>query len=296
MTINTYRSAISKISLAMLLMLSMAFFVVPSKQVEAQAKPQSSQFYFCFNTQNGAALASSLDSVTGQVKCPITPSTWTGQTGLKGWTGICVYTDAGVVKFTNPVVDLDKNGNPTPRLDSNDKTKCVNSQGVTWGGTYKSWTSMPQAPNSTPTNTNSNTNTNKNTNNSNQNSNNTNKSPANPSNNTTPTTQNQGGCEPGFHEVGPLCVPNSPFTNPNALVNSGDASSLAVKIIKILLYFAAIVAVIMMIIGGYYVMTAQGNATQAANGRKTLTNAIVGLVIIILSYFIIQVVINFVTK
>lgn len=111
-----------------------------------------------------------------------------------------------------------------------------------------------------------------------------------------PVTQVRGDCEEGFHKVGPLCVPNSPFTDPDAPVNSPDAGGLAVRLIKILLYFAGIVAVIMAIVGGYQIMTARGNETQATNGRKTLTNAIIGLIIVILSYVIVQAVINFVTK
>ena len=102
--------------------------------------------------------------------------------------------------------------------------------------------------------------------------------------------------EPGFHKVGPLCVPDSPFDKDSIAGGNQTAGSLAVRIIRILLYFAAIVAVIMMIIGGYYVMTARGNEAQALSGRKTLTNAIIGLAIIILSYVIIQVVISFLTK
>ena len=54
--------------------------------------------------------------------------------------------------------------------------------------------------------------------------------------------------------------------------------------------------VIMIIIGGYYVMTAQGNDAQATTGKKTLINALIGLAITILAYLIVQVVINFITK
>ena len=93
-----------------------------------------------------------------------------------------------------------------------------------------------------------------------------------------------------------MCVPNNPFSDSSIAGGNQTAASLAVRIIKILLYFAAIVAVIMIIIGGYYVMTAAGNETQAANGRKTLTNAIIGLVIVILAYVIVQAVVTFITK
>jgi hypothetical protein len=148
---------------------------------------------------------------------------------------------------------------------------------------FVSFTSMKVYDPNASSNSNTNTNTKPGTGNSNGNTN-------------KPPKQIQGNCEEGFHKVGPLCVPNSPFEDPNAPVNSPDAGGLAVKLIRILLYFAGIVAVIMAIIGGYQIMTAAGNATQAANGRKTLTNAIIGLIIVILSYFIIQAVVSFVTK
>jgi hypothetical protein len=109
------------------------------------------------------------------------------------------------------------------------------------------------------------------------------------------TTYIQGGCEDNFHEVGPLCVPDSNF-NSNSIVGTNTAPGIATRIIRLLLYFAGIVAIIMAIVGGYQVMTAAGNPTQAANGRKTLTNAVIGLVIVILAYLIVSVVINFVSK
>ncbi len=110
----------------------------------------------------------------------------------------------------------------------------------------------------------------------------------------TTTTPSSVACDGNFEKIGPLCVPKSNF-NSNSIVGSTDAPGLAVRIIKILLYFAGIVAVVMVIYGGYLVMTAAGNETQAATGRKTLANAIIGLVIVVLAYFVIQVVINFVS-
>ncbi len=111
--------------------------------------------------------------------------------------------------------------------------------------------------------------------------------PANP-----PTTR--GDCDEKFHQEGPLCVPDNPFDK--GVAGSGDIKVLAFNVIKYLLYFAGIIAVIMSIIGGYYIMTAAGDATQAANGRKTLTNAIIGLIIVVMSYAIIQAVLKFLTS
>lgn len=100
----------------------------------------------------------------------------------------------------------------------------------------------------------------------------------------------------GFHAVGPLCLPNNPFANSSGVAGSSSLTDLVVKIIRILLFFAGIVAVIMIIIGGYLYMTARGNDAQATSGRKTLVNAIIGLAIVILSYIIVQAVYSFLIK
>ena len=62
------------------------------------------------------------------------------------------------------------------------------------------------------------------------------------------------------------------------------------------LYLAAIIAVIFIIIGGYFYITSAGNPTQAAKGRATLVNALIGLALVVLSYIIVQIVYNFLTN
>lgn len=59
------------------------------------------------------------------------------------------------------------------------------------------------------------------------------------------------------------------------------------------LYFSAIIAVAFIIIGGYTYITAGGNTEQSKKGRIALTNAIIGLVMIVFSYTVIQVIYNF---
>lgn len=54
------------------------------------------------------------------------------------------------------------------------------------------------------------------------------------------------------------------------------------------------VAVLYLIYGGFRYVTSGGNETSAEVGRKTVMNAIIGIVIIILSYVIVNVVANFV--
>lgn len=110
----------------------------------------------------------------------------------------------------------------------------------------------------------------------------------NPPTGTTPT----GGCPSGTSPKGPICVPNNPLGTGGLF--GGTIGEIAARIISILLTLAGMVAVIFVIIGGFYWMTARGNETQAANGRKTVINALIGLVIVVMSYLIVQIVTNFI--
>jgi glucose uptake protein GlcU len=71
-----------------------------------------------------------------------------------------------------------------------------------------------------------------------------------------------------------------------------DAKGLVGNIINIILPVVGIVAVLFIIIGGFQLITSRGNEEQAESGKKTLTNAIIGLVVILLSYVIVNVIIN----
>ena len=78
-------------------------------------------------------------------------------------------------------------------------------------------------------------------------------------------------------------------------IEIGDNSFKAIltfAIQKILLPIAGLVAVLFIIIGGFQYITSRGNEEQAETGKKTLTNAIIGLVIVICAYVIVVVVIN----
>lgn len=73
----------------------------------------------------------------------------------------------------------------------------------------------------------------------------------------------------------------------------GSFGALLGKLINgILLPLAGIIAMLFIIIGGYQYMTSGGDEEAAARGKRNLQNAVIGLVIIILSYVIVTVVIN----
>jgi hypothetical protein len=75
-----------------------------------------------------------------------------------------------------------------------------------------------------------------------------------------------------------------------------NIQTIAKKVIDWALYLAAIIAVIFIIIGGFLYITSAGDPGRATKGRATLVNALIGLTIVILSYLIVQVVYNFLTK
>jgi glucose uptake protein GlcU len=73
------------------------------------------------------------------------------------------------------------------------------------------------------------------------------------------------------------------------------AGSLFQEIIGILLGIVGLISVLFIIIGGFRYITSAGNEEQAEAGKKTLQNAIIGLVVVILCYVIVNVIINMLT-
>ncbi len=269
----------------MLALAGATFFVIPTtKQTQAQVGRVVS---VCVNPTTGSVATPSATNT-----CP--PNS-TSQSFPASGLGVCVV-PTGPSGFTviSPIMvnnqpllspPIPSNGVPSP------STKCLSSDDPPINiGDFKFFRSIPQYnPGGTNTTPGTNPGTTPNTNP---------KTPTgtNPGGSTTPPKQTQGDCEPGFHKVGSLlCIPNSPIGSNDSILGEKTIGGLAARIVKILLFFSGIVAVIMAIIGGYYVMTAGGNEAQATSGRKTLTNAIIGLAIIILSYIVIQAVISFVT-
>ena len=70
----------------------------------------------------------------------------------------------------------------------------------------------------------------------------------------------------------------------------GDLSDFIVTILDWIIGFAGVVCVLMIIVGGYSYMTAGGDESKVKDASKTLTNAIIGLVIC----FIAVILVNFV--
>lgn len=86
-----------------------------------------------------------------------------------------------------------------------------------------------------------------------------------------------------------LCIKQN---NAPGLLGAQSISEVMIIIINILLAIAAIIAVLFIVIGGYRYLFSAGNDEKAKEGQKTLVNAVIGLVIIILAYVIVTVVNN----
>ncbi|MDR3642334.1 MAG: pilin [Candidatus Doudnabacteria bacterium] len=67
-------------------------------------------------------------------------------------------------------------------------------------------------------------------------------------------------------------------------------------VITMLLYIAGAIAIVFVIVGGYQYITSAGNEEAAEKGKQNVVNAIIGIVIIVLSFVIINVISNYVAS
>jgi len=81
-----------------------------------------------------------------------------------------------------------------------------------------------------------------------------------------------------------------PVGNLPDLTGSQGLAGFLSWIIGKILVFAGVIAVLFVIIGGYQYIFSGANEELAETGKKTLQNAIIGLIIIILSYTLVTVI------
>lgn len=70
------------------------------------------------------------------------------------------------------------------------------------------------------------------------------------------------------------------------------ASGLIIGIIEIALAIVGLISVLFVIIGGFRYVTSGGNEEQTEAAKKTLTNAIIGIIIVILAFVVVRVIAN----
>ncbi len=100
-------------------------------------------------------------------------------------------------------------------------------------------------------------------------------------------------CPEGTEEKAGICVP---VNNQSGLLGSKNLVELITKSINLLLYLGGAIAVLFVIIGGYQYLTSGGNEEAAEKGRKTVTNAIIGILLMALAFTIINVVVGTLEK
>lgn len=77
--------------------------------------------------------------------------------------------------------------------------------------------------------------------------------------------------------------------------NAGtDVNSFIRTVINWILGVTFGIAVLFLIIGGFWYITSAGNEETASKGKSTVINAIIGIIIIVLSYVIVSVISNLV--
>ncbi len=93
----------------------------------------------------------------------------------------------------------------------------------------------------------------------------------------------------GIQGQSPICTDN-PTNNP--LLGPGGTLTEVINVIAII---AGVAAVIMMIIGGIMFVTASGDSQRVNSAKNTIIYAIVGLVVIVLARFIIELIVGRIT-
>ncbi len=77
-------------------------------------------------------------------------------------------------------------------------------------------------------------------------------------------------------------------TDINLPENSKDPSTVLSEILTNFLLFAGIFAVLAFVVGGYQIISSSGDPTKVERGKKTITAAVIGIILIMLGRIIIN--------
>jgi cytochrome bd-type quinol oxidase subunit 2 len=77
------------------------------------------------------------------------------------------------------------------------------------------------------------------------------------------------------------------------LIGGGTVKGFIVTLINLVLVVVGLIAIVFLIWGGFRYITSAGNEESAEKAKKTIQNAIIGLVVVILSYTVIIAISNF---
>lgn len=82
----------------------------------------------------------------------------------------------------------------------------------------------------------------------------------------------------------------------NTTGNTGDLKTIFTTIVNILLFIIGAVAVIMIIVGAFRFVTSAGNSSSVTAAKNTILYAVVGLVVAILAFAIVNFVVGSLVK
>lgn len=86
-----------------------------------------------------------------------------------------------------------------------------------------------------------------------------------------------------------ICMPKNTY-NKNSIAGSSTLLDVIFTIINYMLILSGLIAVGALVIGGFWYITAAGNEEQSEKGKKAIISAIIGLVVVILAYAIVNVI------
>lgn len=89
-----------------------------------------------------------------------------------------------------------------------------------------------------------------------------------------------------FEIIKILAIANSENDVPGLL--SGNVNDLILSIVTYAIGIAGLVAIVFIVYGGFQYITAAGNDESASKGAKTITYAVIGLLLVFASYAIVN--------
>ena len=93
---------------------------------------------------------------------------------------------------------------------------------------------------------------------------------------------------PVHAQGGFISTKDNPGAVNSATGGQGDFRTLALTIVNFFLTFLGLIAVVMIIYGGFLYVTAAGNQEKIESAKKIIMYAIIGIVVILLSFAIVN--------
>lgn len=80
-----------------------------------------------------------------------------------------------------------------------------------------------------------------------------------------------------------------PDCDPTTTCDTGDLQQLVINVIQFLINISLIIAVVFVMWGGFLILTAGGSSERLGKGKKSITYAVVGIVIVLVSMSMIKI-------